>query len=105
MTDKRKEQELQVQRNFTTQEQRKIYCVAYDKTCETGNECKQKKRVFKDRLKYKQALNEACKFLDKATCSCPYDSINEKISNCNVYDCKDQLAECWKEYFLKKASV
>ena len=54
----RKEQELQVQRNFTTQEQRKIYCVAYDKTCETGNECKQKKCVFKDRLKYKQALNE-----------------------------------------------
>ena len=54
----RKEQELQVQRNFTTQEQRKLYCVAYDKTCETGNECKQKKCVFKYRLKYKQALNE-----------------------------------------------
>lgn len=52
-----------------------------------------------------KALNEACKFLDKATCSCPYDSINEKVSNCNAYDCKDQLAECWKEYFLKKASV
>lgn len=50
--------ELQAQRNFTTQEQRKIYCVAYDKTCETGNECKQKKCVFKDRLKYKQALDE-----------------------------------------------
>lgn len=55
---KRKEQELQAQRNFTTQEQRKIYCVAYDKTCVTGNECKQKKCVFKDRLKYKQALDE-----------------------------------------------
>ena len=50
--------ELQAQRNFTAQEQRKIYCVAYDKTCETGNECKQKKCVFKDRLKYKQALDE-----------------------------------------------
>ena len=55
---KQKEQELQAQRNFTTQEQRKIYCVAYDKTRETGNDCKQKKCVFKDRLKYKQALNE-----------------------------------------------
>ena len=55
---KRKEEELQAQRNFTTQEQRKIYCVAYDKTCETGNECKQKECVFKDRLKYKQALDE-----------------------------------------------
>ena len=54
----RKEDELRAQRNFTAQEQRKIYCVAYDKTCETGNECKQKKCVFKDRLKYKQALDE-----------------------------------------------
>ena len=53
-----KEQELQAQRNFTAQEQRKIYCAAYDKTCETGNECKQKKCAFKDRLKYKQALDE-----------------------------------------------
>lgn len=68
---KRKEQEyeelkkeLQAQRAFTTQEQRKIYCVAYDKTCETGNECKQKKCVFKDRLKYKQALDDIEKILD-----------------------------------------
>lgn len=61
---KRKEEELQAQRNFTAQEQRKIYCVAYDKTCETGNECKQKKCVFKDRLKYKQALDEIEKYLD-----------------------------------------
>ena len=60
----RKEQELQAQRNFTAQEQRKIYCVAYDKTCKTGNECKQKKCVFKDRLKYKQALDEIEKYLD-----------------------------------------
>ena len=62
---KRKEEELQAQRNFTTQEQRKIYCVAYDNTCEIGNECKQKKCVFKDRLKYKQALDEIEKYLDE----------------------------------------
>lgn len=55
---------LQAQRAFTAQEQRKIYCVAYDKTCETGNECKQKKCVFKDRLKYKQALDEIEEYLD-----------------------------------------
>lgn len=61
---KHKEEELQAQRNFTAQEQRKIYCVAYDKTCETGNECKQKKCVFKDRLKYKQALDDIEKYLD-----------------------------------------
>lgn len=72
---KRKEKELQAQRNFTTQEQRKIYCVAYDKTCETGNECKQKKCVFKDRLKYKQALDgikEICEIEEENNrYSCP----------------------------------
>ena len=68
---KRKEQEckelkkeLQTQRAFTAHEQKLIYCVAYDETCETGNECKQKKCVFKDRLKYKQALDEIEKYLD-----------------------------------------
>lgn len=61
---KHKEQELQAQRNFTAQEQRKIYCAAYDKTCETGNECKQKKCAFKDRLKYKQALDGIEEYLD-----------------------------------------
>ena len=60
----RKEEELQAQRNFTAQEQRKIYCVAYDKTCETGNECKQKKCVFKDKLKYKQALDKLIPILE-----------------------------------------
>ena len=71
---KLKEQELQAQRNFTTQEQRKIYCVAYDKTCETGNECKQKKCVFKDRLKYKQALDEIEKIVIKANSISSLDS-------------------------------
>ena len=56
---------LQAQRNFTAQEQRKIYCVAYDETCETGNECKQKKCVFKDRLKYKQTLTEIKDYCNK----------------------------------------
>ncbi len=44
--------------DFTAHEQKLIYCVAYDETCKTGNECKQKECVFKDILKYKQALNE-----------------------------------------------
>ena len=66
----RKEEELQAQRDFTTQEQRKIYCVAYDQTCETGNECKQKKCVFKDRLKYKQALDAIEEFANRACDAC-----------------------------------
>ena len=59
---------LQAQRNFTAQEQRKIYCVAYDKTCETGNECKQKKCVFKDRLTYKQTLTEIKDMCSEMNC-------------------------------------
>ena len=49
---KRKEQEceelkkeLQAQRDFTAHEQKLIYCVAYDETCKTGNDCKQEKCI------------------------------------------------------------
>ena len=62
---KRKEQEceelkkeLQAQRAFTAHEQKLIYCVAYDETCKTGNDCKQKKCIFKDNIKLKQTLTE-----------------------------------------------
>lgn len=83
---KRKEQEceelkkeLQAQRAFTTQEQRKIYCVAYDETCKTGNDCKQEKCIFKDNIKLKQALAEI-----KEICN----SV-ENIENINsLYDAK-----------------
>ena len=54
---------LQAQRNFTAQEQRKIYCVAYDESCKTGNDCKQKKCIFKDNIKLKQTLAEIIRFL------------------------------------------
>lgn len=61
----RKEQEneelkkqLQAQRDFTTHEQKLIYCVAYDRTCKTGNDCKQGKCIFKDNIKLKQTLAE-----------------------------------------------
>ena len=60
---KRKEQEceelkkeLQAQRDFTAHEQKLIYCVAYDETCKTGNDCKQQKCIFKDNIKLKQTL-------------------------------------------------
>ena len=62
---KRKEQEceklkkeLQAQRDFTAHEQKLIYCVAYDETCKTGNDCKQGKCIFKDNIKLKQTLTE-----------------------------------------------
>lgn len=93
---KRKEQELQAQRNFTTQEQRKIYCVAYDKTCETGNECKQKKCVFKDRLKYKQALDEIEKQVRAINNECFYND----ICDCNNCDMKDGCSHYRKSIIL-----
>lgn len=62
---KRKEQEceglkkeLQAQRAFTAHEQKLIYCVAYDESCKTGNDCKQEKCIFKDNIKLKQTLTE-----------------------------------------------
>ena len=50
--------ELQAQRDFTAHEQKLIYCVAYDESCKTGNDCKQKKCIFKDNIKLKQTLAE-----------------------------------------------
>ena len=50
--------ELQAQRDFTAHEQKLIYCVAYDETCKTGNDCKQEKCIFKDNIKLKQTLTE-----------------------------------------------
>ena len=49
-------EELQAQRDFTAHEQKLIYCVAYDETCKTGNDCKQKKCIFKDNIKLKKLL-------------------------------------------------
>ena len=51
-------EELQAQRDFTAHEQKLIYCVAYDESCKTGNDCKQKKCIFKDNIKLKQTLTE-----------------------------------------------
>lgn len=50
--------QLQAQCAFTRHEQKLIYCVAYDETCKTGNDCKQEKCIFKDNIKLKQTLTE-----------------------------------------------
>ena len=90
---KRKEEELQAQRNFTAQEQRKIYCAAYDKTCETGNDCKQEKCIFKDNIKLKQTLTEIKEIAEKQCNIC------EALTPINEYkDCK----KCWQGVILQK---
>ena len=83
---KRKEQEceelkkeLQAQRDFTAHEQKLIYCVAYDETCKTGNDCKQEKCIFKDNIKLKQTLAEIKEIAENMNTECFYDD----------FDCKD----------------
>ena len=75
--------QLQAQRDFTRHEQKLIYCLAYDETCKTGNDCKQEKCIFKDNIKLKQALAEIKdiaekrNYLDYNEC---LDDILQKIS-------------------------
>ena len=85
---KRKEQEceelkkeLQAQRDFTAHEQKLIYCVAYDETCKTGNDCKQEKCIFKDNIKLKQTLTEI-KEVAKNSCCLQPTSDCEEYENC-----------------------
>lgn len=95
---KRKEQEceklkkeLQAQRAFTAHEQKLIYCVAYDETCKTGNDCKQEKCIFKDNIKLKQTLTEIKEIADKDFRHTAWEEyakqlkqILQKISECEV---------------------
>ena len=75
--------ELQAQRDFTAHEQKLIYCVAYDETCKTGNDCKQGKCIFKDNIKLKQALAETKEIAEKSCCLQP-------TSDCEEYEnCKE----------------
>ena len=57
--------QLQAQCAFTRHEQKLIYCVAYDETCKTGNDCKQEKCIFKDNIKLKRKEKE-CERLEQA---------------------------------------
>lgn len=96
---KRKEQEceklkkeLQAQRDFTAHEQKLIYCVAYDETCKTGNDCKQGKCIFKDNIKLKQTLTEIKEIAKNMNNECFY----------NDFDCKDCDMQNGCTYFNKK---
>lgn len=73
--------ELQAQRDFTAHEQKLIYCVAYNETCKTGNDCKQEKCIFNDNIKLKQALAEIKEIAENSCCLQP-TSICEEYENC-----------------------
>ena len=84
--------ELQAQRDFTAHEQKLIYCVAYDETCKTGNDCKQGKCIFKDNIKLKQTLTEIKEIAENMNNECFYDD----------FDCKDCDMQNGCTYFNKK---
>ena len=102
---KRKEQEceelkreLQAQRDFTAHEQKLIYCVAYDETCKTGNDCKQEKCIFKDNIKLKQTLVEIKEILQSDYCteiaSCEFCA---EVGNCLNIKILQKIREVLKD--------
>ena len=93
--------ELQAQRDFTAHEQKLIYCVAYDETCKTGNDCKQEKCIFKDNIKLKQALAEI-KEIAKNSCCLQPTSICEEYKNCK--ECRRISDDKTVQQILQKIS-
>lgn len=92
--------ELQAQRAFTAHEQKLIYCVAYDESCKTGNDCKQKKCIFKDNIKLKQTLTEIkdiCKTNVCKHCHSKFkvdDNYCKNIKDCDCYKILQKISEC-----------
>ena len=93
--------EFQAQRDFTAHEQKLIYCVAYDETCKTGNDCKQEKCIFKDNIKLKQALAEIKEIAENSCCLQP-TSTCEEYKNCN--ECSRTSDDVTVQQILQKIS-
>lgn len=104
---KRKEQEcerlkkeLQAQRAFTAHEQKLISCVAYDESCKTGNDCKQKKYIFKDKIKLKQTLTEIKDICKTNVCKHCHsklkidDNYCKNIKDCDCYKILQKISKC-----------
>ena len=87
--------ELQAQRDFTAHEQKLIYCVAYDGTCKTGNDCKQEKCIFKDNIKLKQTLTEIKEYLIKECKICKEQCAitNEDCADCQAQEILQKISE------------
>ena len=87
--------ELQAQRAFTAHEQKLIYCAAYDETCKTGNDCKQKKCIFKVNIKLKQTLTEIKEYLIKECKICKEQCAitNEDCADCQAQEILQKISE------------
>lgn len=87
--------QLQAQHAFTRHEQKLIYCVAYDETCKTGNDCKQEKCIFKDNIKLKQTLTEIKEYLIKECKICKEQCAitNEDCADCQAQEILQKISE------------
>lgn len=92
--------ELQAQRAFTAHEQKLISCVAYDESCKTGNDCKQKKYIFKDKIKLKQTLTEIKDICKTNVCKHCHsklkidDNYCKNIKDCDCYKILQKISKC-----------
>lgn len=54
------------------------------------------------------ALQHACDYITESSLTCPFtapDISDIDGSNCKAVSCEDaEMSECWREYFLQKAS-
>lgn len=51
--------------------------------------------------KLNNVIDKATKYIEEITGNCPYDTFDCQVRDCEN-ECKNQMAECWKEYFMKE---
>lgn len=51
--------------------------------------------------KLNNVIDRTTKYIEELIGSCPFDTFDWKEKDCKK-ECKDQMAECWKEYFIKE---
>ena len=57
--------------------------------------------ILKENIKLKDVIDRTTKYIEELIGSCPYDTFDYQVKDCEK-ECKDQMAECWKEYFMKQ---
>lgn len=50
--------------------------------------------------KQEKVIDRMAKYIEELIGSCPYDTFDYQVRDCQK-ECKDQMAECWKEYFME----
>ena len=71
----------------------------FDRYC--YNHCKDIEAVLAEINKLNNVIDKLTKYIEELTGSCPYDTFDYQVRDCEK-ECKNQMAECWKEYFMKQ---